>query len=129
MGVILSNNNLGYKSFVANLNFINSDVPTTYSILKNEIGFVSFNSTGTAGQFFVTLDKEWDEYATFIPNIIAQDGFDPITHIANITWNFNFSPSTQLLFNITDKNGNLINNITAYRVALEIRIYDTFTNY
>ena len=129
MGVILSNNNLGYKSFVANLNFYNSDVPTSYSILKNEIGFVSFNSTGLGGQFYVTLDNNFAEFSTFIPNIIAQDGSNPITHIANITWDFNFSPGTQLLFNITDKNGNLINNITAYRVALEIRIYNQYTNY
>lgn len=128
MGVIISNNNINYKSFTAILDFAGSITPTTI-VLKNEIDVIGINSTSTAAQIAVSLgtaiDSDTLNNKLFVYSILGYDY--TINQNFFIVYNANLSDITSLIFDITDKNGNQFDPLTAYKIAFEIRIYNNYT--
>jgi hypothetical protein len=127
MGVIVNDTNKNYKSFVALLDFVNSDTPTNTYVLTNELNVTSITYGGVAGTFKVNVNLDNIENVLFIPNISCGNGYNPITEIVDIVWNYNYTTNSYITFNIVDKNGSAVNNLEAYNLALEIRQYNTFT--
>jgi imidazole glycerol phosphate synthase subunit HisF len=109
------------------LDFVNSDTPTNTYVLTNELNVTSITYGGVAGTFKVNVNLDNIENVLFIPNISCGNGYNPITEIVDIVWNYNYTTNSYITFNIVDKNGSAVNNLEAYNLALEIRQYNTFT--
>lgn len=128
MGVIINNNNTGYKSFTSILDF-NGTITPTISVLKNEIDVIGIYSTTYAGQIAVQLgtpiDSDTLNHKLFVYSILGYDY--TINQNFFIVYNANLSDINSLIFDITDKNGNSFDPLTAYKIAFEIRIYDNYT--